>query len=289
MRAKMTYGSDPELFLQDIAKNKIVSSIPVLKRDKHNPIKLKDGVVMYADNVLCETAFPPANSKDEMVHRFRGVFKQIQGKLGKKYRMVPQAAHEFTKNDLKPQFGIDPMESGCNPSFDAWNATINEPKPFVNGFRTGSAHFHVGHDKLTDFDTRLNAIKVLDIYLGCSFVLIDKDETSKIRRQYYGLSSEHRPTEYGLEYRVLSPYVLKSPQLVSLALDIIDFSMEKVFKGESSEVIKLVNPVNVMSAINNCDAKLAQSVLNQAELPGDLMKRVTSQYKLGDFYQEWGI
>lgn len=286
-----TLGSDPELMLYSMAEKRIVSSIPVLKRDKHNPIILDEanGIKAYADNVLLETAFNPCKSKDEMLERFRVVFQNIQNHLGDKYKLVPKAAHEFPMEDLKEAYGINPMQIGCDPSYNAWLKQINNPGEFQSGLRTGSCHFHIGNDKLTDFNTRLDAIKVLDIYLGCSFVIVDKDPTSRDRRTYYGQSSEHRPCDYGLEYRVLSPYVLKSPKLLGLALDIIDFSMQHIKNDTAKQIIESVDSDMVINAINKCDLSLAKSVLTKAELPLSLMKRIEDNYGELDLYKEWSI
>lgn len=286
----ITYGSDPELMIFNKNIGRVVSSINILKTDKNNPIILdkQDKIKIYADNTLLEAAFNPCNSKGEMIKRFRKVFANTQDYLGSKYSLLPQAAFEYSQDELKPSYGIDPMEIGCNPSFNAWEKTINQPNPFVGGLRTGSCHFHIGNPQLCDFDTRVNLIKLLDINLGSPFVIVDKDETSKIRRQWYGGASEHRPTNYGAEYRVLSPYVLKSPEMVELALDLIEYSVEQIKDGSAIDIINSVNPEMVQNAINKCDTELAQKVLVASKMPADFAKRINKNYS-SDFYKNWDI
>lgn len=286
----ITWGSDPELMILNKKKGQIVSSIHILKTDKHNPIVIdeKDKIKIYADNVLLEAAFNPCNSKQEMIQRFRKVFMNTQAHLGSNFKLVPQAAFEFSKDELKPGYGIDPMEIGCTPSYNAWEKKVNEPNPFVGGLRTGSCHFHIGNPELCGFDTRLNLIKILDINLGSSFVIVDKDETSPTRRKWYGGASEHRPTQYGAEYRVLSPYVLRNPEMVELALDLIDYSVEQIKDGTATNIINSINPEMVQNAINKCDRDLAEQVLVASKMPEHFVKRIKQNYD-SDFYKNWAI
>ena len=183
MNQTITYGSDPEFHLWDNQKKRIVSAIPVVKTDKNRPVHLGGGIHAYADNVLIETSFPPADNKKQFIGRFRAAFDKMQNFIGDRYRLLPKAAHKYHKDELK-----DPKswEIGCSPNFDAYKCSMNNPLPFQDGLRTGSCHFHIGHKSLIDFSTRIDTIKLLDIFLGCASVIFDTDKTSKARRKYYG-------------------------------------------------------------------------------------------------------
>lgn len=281
----ITLGSDPELHIFDQQKRRIVSAIPVVQKDKNSPIHLGDGIHTYADNVLIEATFPPATEKKEFIGRFKNAFSKMQNFLGDRYRLVPKAAHTYHKDELKDNRA---WEIGCSPNFDAYSVSINESTPFKTGLRTGSCHIHVGNEKLQDFDTRISTIKLLDVFLGCASVLFDRDKTSKARRQYYGTASEHRPTSFGLEYRVLSPFVLNSPETIDLTVDLVNHTLTHVFKNTINDVLQLVKPEDVRAAINTCNRKLAAQILNKAELPTDLKKRATQKYNF-DFYKNWNI
>ncbi len=110
----MTIGSDPELMLWDRHQGRIVSSIPVLKQDKHNPIDLGDGAKMYADNVLVETSFPPSESKAGFMQRVRSVLVKMSNHLGDRYELLPKTAHIYDDRELSDQKS---KESGCNDNF----------------------------------------------------------------------------------------------------------------------------------------------------------------------------
>lgn len=284
--AKVTRGHDVEFHLWDVNKKKMVSAIDVLGNDKHKPIDLGDGIKLYADNVLVETAFPPYTSKKEMIERLKTVVSRIQNHLGKNYRLVPKAAHEYDNEALKHPKA---MEIGCTANYNAWTLEENSPSKFTDNLRTAGFHCHVGEERLTDFDTRILAIKVLDIVLGTASVIFNNGDNGEItRRRLYGKASEHRPTPFGLEYRCLSPATLRSPELTELVYDLISYSLEVVLTGKGNELLNSVDKDKVIKSIDNCDSKLAESILKQIGIPADLMKRIKKPYN-SDFYKAWGI
>jgi hypothetical protein len=280
-----TFGNDVEFHLFDVEQKKMVSAIPVLKNDKNSPIDLGDGIKLYADNILVETSFPPYESKNEMLDRFKTVLSRIQTKLGKKYRLVPKAAHEYGAEELQ-----DPkaLEIGCTTNYNAWEVCANPSLSFSDGLRTAGFHCHVGHQKLQEFDTRITAIRVMDIVLGAASVIFNENDDEVTRRRLYGQASEHRPTPFGLEYRCLSPATLRSPKLAELVFDLINYSIDLTLNGQGEKLVKSINKDEVIEAINSCNAKLAESILNQINLPKPLMKRIKKKYQ-SDFYKAWGI
>ncbi len=282
-------GADPEIFIRSVEENRIVSAIPVLKRDKHNPIRLKDGIKFYADNTLAEFAFKPVNNTDEMMKTLKTCFVRMQEKLGDKYRIVAKAAHEFLPEDLKPAFGIDPQEIGCNVSYDAYKVSARDPVAFNDGFRSGSFHLHFGHSRLKDFQTRLDAVKLLDIFVGCSSVIFDPDPGSIARRARYGVCGEHRLPPWGLEWRVLSGGVLRSPKTTRLALDLSNYALNFIRRGKEKDLINAMDSTKVQTAINTCDPKLCEEVLTAASLPKALMARVKQPYSQEELAVQWGV
>ena len=91
----------------------------------------------------------------------------------------------------------------------------------------------------------------------------------------------------------MSNYVLNSPELISLAYDLIEHALSFMLDGKEKETIALVNELDVQNCINNCDKKLAFKILKQVKLPKSLMSRVTEQsnkkYSTEDFYANWKI
>lgn len=289
MELNVHYGLDPELTLYSLEQKRIVSAIPVLKCDKHNPIDLGDGVKFHADNTLAEFSMRPETTGPALVKSMRVSFQKMQDYLGKQYRLLPKASHVYPDEDLVPSHSVDPMQIGCEDSFLCWGQCLKPTNGFVGGLRTGSFHLHLGHAKLLEFEHRLNAIKLLDIYLGLSSVVFDKDETARARRALYGVSGEHRLPIWGIEYRVMGPFALRSPALVELVIDIAEYALDAMREGRQDEIIGMIHPEEVERAINTCDVPLARRILTQLEFPKALMQRVELDRGELDMYREWSI
>lgn len=282
-----TIGSDPELMIQARKTGKILSSLPILKHDKNDPIDLKNGIFIYSDNILAEAKFPPMSTKAEFIGVFKTAFERMKKHLGEEFTVLPIASHLYDDSELKDEKA---WEIGCTPNFNAYTASMNPIVEFENGLRTGSCHIHVGNEKLTDFDLRHKAIRLLDIFVGCASVVFETEiEASKARRKYYGASGEFRPTPYGLEYRVLSPFCLRSPQLMDLVYDLVDYTMSIIEEGKTDEVLARVEVKKVRTAIDQCSKSMARKVLIAAGLPADLFKRVEAEYDTANFDKNWGI
>ena len=291
--SQVTIGGDPEIFIQD-GKGKVQSSIPILQKDKHDPIILdkKRNIKLYADNSLSEFAFAPGESKEEFIGRYRLAFQRGQeylNQIGQKHRFLVQSAHTFEPNELEAAFGIDPMQVGCSPEFDFYKICTNDLGAFENSMRSGSSHIHVGHPDLTEFNLRHEALRTIEIFLGCASVIWDNDPTSLERRQKYGKAGSFRPTSYGFETRFMSNYMLNSPKLVGLAYDLIRHSLIHVFNGTHKDVIAAVNEEDVKNAINQCNKTLAEKVLKTAKLPKPLLQQTYKTPKKFNFNKEWAI
>jgi hypothetical protein len=289
-KMQYTLGSDPELCIQNRKTGKILSSIPILKHDKHDPIDLKNGIFMYSDNILAEAKFPPVSTKAEFIGVFKTAFERMKKHLGDEYTVLPLASHLYDDSELKEE---EAWAIGCNANYNGYKEAMNPIVEFENGLRTGSCHIHVGSDILTDFDLRHKAIRLLDIFAGCPSVIFERSalEESKARRKYYGQAAEFRPCAYGLEYRVLSPFCMRSPQLMDLVYDLVDYSMSIIANGKEDEVLARVKAKDVQFAINECDVSMARKVLVAAELPKELLERAEAEYQidLKDFESNWGI
>lgn len=282
----ITLGSDPELHLKDNELGRIVSSIHVLKRDKNNPIIIGKDVRLYHDNVLAEIAHPPVGSSEEAVSLWRGIFTSVREHLGSRYDLVAQASHIYDADQLQDKAA---RETGCNPNFDAYAEAVNPKVDFTDGLRTGSFHIHVGHPKLETMYQKADAIKLLDIYLGCASIIFDKDPTAQMRRKYYGKAGEFRHTSYGAEYRVLGNYALSSPELTKLVFDIAAYALTHVTHGTVKDVLKLANPFDVQKAINTNQPRLAEEIMDKAGMPHALLQRVKQRYEIHSIWKAWGL
>jgi hypothetical protein len=282
---QLSWGSDPEFMLFDFEKGKVVSAIKVLKNDKHSPLDLGDGIKFYADNVLGEFSMPPTESIDEFIAMMTKVLHRGQKALGKRYRLIAKAAHIYDEEELDCPKAL---EGGCSPNFDVYANAANLPPKFKGGLRTGSFHIHLGADNLQTRAQKDNAIKYLDAYLGMASVVFDKDPTVPKRRELYGKAGEFRPTPYGIEYRVLGPYALRSPITVRLALELAALALKQAARSGPTE-----NPMypctqkTVVRVINENLYDLANSNMGNG-LSMDLCVR-TRAPRSPDLYRDWLI
>lgn len=256
----------------------MVSALRVIGTDKKAPIPLDGGSRMYADNALCEAAMPPETTVDGMVARIRDVILQMKAKIGDDFSLVAQASHVFDKEEMEDK---NLWEVGCTPSFNAWTETQNLVIPFEDTMRTGSFHIHLGDDmlkgKLEENDNKALAIKMMDSYLGCASVLFDKDPTSLERRRYYGRAGEFRSTPYGIEYRVLGNWALRSPETTKLCFDLALHSLSVLHDGFAESTLERVGDTPIR-AINTGNKDLCVAILKRARTPDDLWKRIFAKY-----------
>ena len=304
----LSWGYDPEMHLFDNEQGRIVSSIPVLMHDKLDPIELGGGMKMYSDNVLTECAAPPCNSTQEATDQLKVVFTRMQERLGPRYRLEPKAAHVYRDEDLKkyphptmkdaegkPHI-MDPFAFGCDPNFDVYTDSERKVTPPKTGLRTGSFHIHIGDmDMATREDSPLDgyknkalAIRMMDIFVGCASIVMDKDETSPTRKALYGKAGEFRQTPYGIEYRVLGNWFLRSPATTLGILDIADYAMSIVRDGLAMDYVKEISAETVQYAINSSNVPVAKAVLYRAGIPEKIWDILEKDYK-ADVDKGWGI
>lgn len=290
----ITIGHDPEFHVFDRKRKKFVNAIPLVGHDKNDPVDLGDGVKFYHDNILVECSFPPGESNQQVIGIMRDAFRKMQAKLGPDYLLVPKASVMYDEQELGPKPKVMhgelpiPWEIGCNPSFDAYEITQKKPDPFTDGMRTGSFHIHIGAKELCEFHARHFAVKLLDIFVGVSSVLSDRDKTAKSRRRLYGRAGEFRPTDYGLEYRVLGPFAMSSPSTTELTLDLVRHALGFMDRNEHEALLAKVPEKAVRECINTSHRGLARSLLGLAGMPKELLQRVLST-KSVDFHQAWAI
>lgn len=288
MNNAITIGFDPELAIIDEAAGHFTSALRVLKKDKHDPIVLNNGVKIYADNALAEASMPPANSKDWAMATLRDAILQmceyVHG-VSPNLRVVPKAAVEFPAKELRSKKA---WEVGCNPNSNGYTGLHNPIPQFTNGIRTGSFHIHIGHPKMEKMEEKMRAVKMLDLYLGCSSVIFDRDDSAIERRKLYGRAGEFRPTPYGVEYRVLGNWCLNNPELTRLALDLVDYAMEAYDSGAYDAIFQDLDVKDVQDAINEGDKALAEALLYTTGIvEQNMIFRIKKNYDYYKIYDGW--
>jgi len=225
----MKLGADPEFFLLD-ENNNFINAITALPFTKNKPCKIGNNSTIFCDNVLGEFNFEPAKNCEEFV------LACVKGKVCSKdkagnHRMSFLGYAEFDEKELKNK---NAREYGCTPDFNAYTLTeSNPPRELFKKYncRTAGGHIHIGGMKT---DLICNPVYkplyvfMLDLFLAIPSVLIDNSAESYRRRQYFGSAGTYRDKDYGLEYRVLSPFWLRHESTMGLMYLICDFVFQEM-------------------------------------------------------------
>lgn len=210
---KITVGADPEFFITHNGSYK--SAIDFIGGSKQNPKYLdRPGFYAQEDNVAVEFNIPPAKTAQEFLESIQWGIKKVSENLKPhNFEIALHASAFFPKNEL-----LDPRAQmfGCDPDYNAWTGDIN-PRPTSNlpALRSCGGHVHVGYEGNREL-LNPKIIQAMDLFLGVPSVMLDEDTT---RKQLYGKAGAWRPQLWGLEYRVLSNFWLKTPALTQWVFD----------------------------------------------------------------------
>ena len=110
---------------------------------------------------------------------------------------------------------------------------------------------------LTDSETKITLVKLLDYILGNTAVLLDQSPASTKRRELYGKAGVYRTPPHGIEYRVLSNFFIAHPAITSLVLALARDTVAILASGGYQKIFDVVPPEDIIVAINTNDKELA--------------------------------
>lgn len=291
-----------------------IGIVPGTKYKRHR----KGKNYFYYDNVMAECTIEPAASKPEALANFKRAFSSF-AKLVTPYTLVVRASQEYPREELEHK---DALAIGCDREFCCYGLKDIEPPEddFVSGqLRSAGGHLHIGSKFAKDPTGCLATIRMCDLFLGTMSIYLDKDKTTKRRKELYGQAGRFRTPPHGAEYRSLGNFWLASPKLVGFIYDMIAFIMQFVEDGRHNELWFIdENRLNsdeawnedgfdpaschlctgydlqaLRYAINNVDIKQGRDFL--AFIEGLMPKRLFNKFRAlseegpFDFYKEWGL
>lgn len=239
-----TIGTDPEFMLEK--NNEIFSAINIIKKSKDNRKKIQKDFFYY-DNVLAECTVVPADNKKDFLANVKNSL-ELYSNLVKPYNLRTISAHVFDINQLNCP---EAFEISCVPEICVYSLDeiVTDPSVFLeSNLRTAGGHVHIGDKHLIhDEYNSIYCIKMMDLFLGTISLFLDKDPTALQRKQLYGKAGRFRHTKYGIEYRSLGNFWLKSPDLCGLIFDLSCFvskfiKEQKHFNYWSIDYEKLQDP-----------------------------------------------
>lgn len=300
-KARFTIGCDPEFFLRERKSGKLISAIPYVEGTKLEPKALPRGGNIQRDNVAVEVATDPADSGETFVKNIECTLMEAIKTLPSGHEIVAIPSACFEKDQLDHP---EAQAFGCDPDYCAWEIRENDkPCAVDNTFRSCGAHIHVGTDGtdgnefLLDFEGKIQTVRVMDCVHGVISTVLDSGKEAIDRRQLYGSPGAHRPKDYGVEYRVLSNYWLKSPVTVMLMYHLTNDVLDIVREGRAEALIEAMDEHQVRSTIATGDVDAALKLIETHLMPilsedsKHYFNEALAKIKANDmdFYTEWKL
>jgi hypothetical protein len=259
-------GCDPEFFFKPKKGRFIVGAEKVISIKGLNVKSLHNTLVNSAvicDGVQGELNVAPSLCRAHVGNQIRECFTTLNKNLGDNVVDFRPLA-KITKKELK---SLSPQSKvfGCSPSNNAWELPPEIPIEDINPneyrIRTAGGHIHIGAKDVTIHallhGNIVKTIKMMDYLVGNTCVLLDRDISQIERRKTYGRAGEYRKQPWGLEYRTLSNFWLKSYQLMSFVLGLARETVSIVKQEHEEKFFKAVSVQDIILAINTNDFDLA--------------------------------
>lgn len=301
-----TFGCDCEFILTLHGQYK--SAVPVLKgtRDKRERL---GGHEIFHDNVLAEVAIKHGSTLPEVVDNFGAALKWLSSKVSP-CKLNLAASADFPMRELTDP---DAKQAGCDEETDAYTRKTlpsQENAIKTTPFRTAGGHIHLGGDGALQDSIKIKlVVYALDLFVGVPSLYLDNNILAQERRRMYGKAGSYREKSYGLEYRALSPFWLRSPDTVKLvynlsmfALDFVESGMmnrfwkvdtEKLFAGKKDAYRCCgYDKDYLINAINNYDMEAASKFMLIVDqyLPAYLSEQLHQQIETKPtFYESWQL
>jgi len=244
-------GADVEFVF---TKNGIpMSAIGKIGGTKKEPLWVKGGN-LQEDNVLPEMAINPANSSNEFINNLFTLFDQLQD-VGKQLGAVAEVMSSINFPDTELDHPLA-KEFGCDPDRNAYTMETNQVDADTAGtLRTCGGHIHVGFTEANDWGTaRQELIQWMDVHLALPSLFLDGDVH---RRKLYGSAGSFREKSYGVEYRTLSNFWMKSKELIQWVWDATHKAHDNMVAGELDPRYFRA----IQTAINTSDKMLAEKIM----------------------------
>jgi hypothetical protein len=137
--------------------------------------------------------------------------------------------------------------------------------------RSAGGHISVGWNNPTQ-EQQLDMVKAMDATVGLESVLLDFDTE---RKKLYGKAGCFRFREYGIEYRSLSNFWIKTNESLQWSWNTTMKAINLVNSNKIEEVKELGD--YIVEAINTNNKELAQELLNKIEIINNIKTEVLSK------------
>lgn len=260
-------GCDPEIFIS--LNDKIVGSEKAIPQ---KGLSLSAGVdKITRDGVQVEFNPKPQTCRAYLGNHIRSSFVNLVDELKKKGMDINfDQVIKISKKELN-SLSDESRKFGCAPSTNIYTneTSVITKDPSVYLKRSAGGHIHLGsvnYEENRFFEPSL-IVPVLDIIVGNTCVLIDRDPANVERRKTYGRAGEYRRIYSDkertkvipgrIEYRTLSNFWLRNYKLMSFVMGLSRLSYSIVCEGLYNELVSYVDLKRVEKAINKNNFNLA--------------------------------
>jgi len=278
-RTPITFGADPELFFSD-SEGHIIGAEKVLPASGVLPGLSTHGTPtkVILDGVQVELNPAPNSCRQVFGAGVATAFAALKQHLtGKDVKTCFDAVITIDKKELD-SLSEKSRQFGCAPSNNFYDHDVKikaNPAKYLKRSAGGHIHLGLGQPGSLLMTHRERLVPIFDTLIGNTCVMIDRCPEAAERRKNYGRAGEYRLPAYGIEYRTLSNFWLRSYPLLGLVLGLARLSVS----GLNATLMKrLPNGVANTSwwdvehkLMCNVDLKRVQKAINQNDL--DLAKQ----------------
>lgn len=273
--------------------------IVVKRREYHSPQSKSVGASLHADGIPGEITIGEGHCRAYLIDQtYYALKKALELAEAKGYTLSFEAGLPVSEKTLE-QTSEKGKLFGCDVEYIAWlngapsdlNVDSNHPYRYSGGHIHIGKMGHISHtrtgqqlgylydnnfqpdpakytsDSILD-DKKIDLVKLNDIILGNTLVLLDQREGSTLRKKHYGKAGAYRPTDYGIEYRVPSNIIINNPFYLYLAFALARDTVRIMMLGREKEFFSLFEGESLgdlILAINNNDKSLAAKNWNKVK------------------------
>jgi len=275
---------------------KFISAIPIIYGCKSTPLDLPSGGNVQHDNVAMEFATAPAVNCSDWINKISTAFKEIKPFLPEGTQILAVPSADFPDEELQD---AEAMQFGCSPDFNAWLDMKNIPPVIseTDKMRSFGGHIHVGqvsgYEFLRDPFGKRMVIKTMDAVHGIVSTILDSSKEAIARKRLYGKAGCYRPTSYGVEYRTMSNFWLRSPVLVRLMYSLTEDVLSMIHRQKHQHLISTITPTTIISTINGGKTNIAGQIYkniiakNLSKLSTELFNTCLTNISTFDLEKEW--
>ena len=240
--ANVVWGCDPEGFFQ--RNGRIIGSehiIPERGLVSYGGRVIRDGIQFELNPHHANTISVLRSHIGDLFRAVTGVIKRYNDVSINYQGLVTVTAEEFATVSEKSRV------LGCMPSENFYGVRPINIDGKIYPKRSAGAHIHMGLQGPI-FAERERLVPLMDIFVGNTGVLLDRDPGAAERRENYGRAGEYRKPKHGLEYRTLSNFWLRDYRLMSLIYGMASVAvgvLQTTIEGQRNLELELAETVDI--------------------------------------------